>query len=129
MTEEQKKTYYVILNMNIQYEICRMCPKSGLFKGTYKECESWIKGATKATKELEEEVNNLNRTIISQKSALEKEYAINSQLQEQIEKMKNLNMKARDFLVGYLRDFHKEEVGWSDKVEDFVRYELKELAE
>ena len=128
MTEEQKKTYYVILNMNIQYEICRMCPKSGLFKGTYKECESWIKGATKATKELEEEVNNLNRTIISQKSALDKEYAINSQLQEQIEKMKNLNMKARDFLVGYLRDFHKE-VGWSDKVEDFVRYELKELAE
>ena len=56
MTEEQKETYYVILNMNIQYEICRMCPKSGLFKGTYKECEAWIKGATEATKELQEEV-------------------------------------------------------------------------
>lgn len=40
MTKEQEETYYVILNMNIQYEICRMCPKSGLFKGTYKNVVS-----------------------------------------------------------------------------------------
>lgn len=33
---------YVIMNMNCQYEICRKCPKSGLFKGTYEECEKWI---------------------------------------------------------------------------------------
>ena len=63
MTEEQKETYYVILNMNIQYEICRMCPKSGLFKGTYKECEAWIKGATEATKELQEEVKGQKEYI------------------------------------------------------------------
>lgn len=40
---EQEEPYYVILNMNCQYEICRMCPKSGLFKGTHEECENWIK--------------------------------------------------------------------------------------
>ena len=40
---EQKEPYYVIVNMNCQYEICRKCPKSGLFKGTYEECEKWIK--------------------------------------------------------------------------------------
>jgi len=38
-----KEEWYVILNMNCKYEICRMCPKSGLFKGTYEECENWIK--------------------------------------------------------------------------------------
>ena len=42
-SEEQDEPYYVILNMNCDYEICRRCPKSGLFKGTYEECENWIK--------------------------------------------------------------------------------------
>ena len=41
--ETSEEPYYVIMNMNCQYEICRKCPKSGLFKGTYKECENWIK--------------------------------------------------------------------------------------
>ncbi len=40
---EQEEPYYVIVNMNCQYVICRECPKSGLFKGTYEECENWIK--------------------------------------------------------------------------------------
>lgn len=40
---DNNEEWYVILNMNCKYEICRMCPKSGLFKGTYKECEKWIK--------------------------------------------------------------------------------------
>ena len=39
MTDE----WYVILNMNCKYEICRGCPKSGLFKGSLKECDDWIK--------------------------------------------------------------------------------------
>ena len=39
MTDE----WYVILNMNCKYEICRRCPKSGLFKGSLKECDDWIK--------------------------------------------------------------------------------------
>ena len=29
--------------MNCKYEICRRCPKSGLFKGSLKECDDWIK--------------------------------------------------------------------------------------
>ena len=81
MTEEQKETYYVILNMNIQYEICRMCPKSGLFKGTYKECEAWIKGATEATKELQEE----NKHIYERMTRIDK---VLNEKNEQIEKMK-----------------------------------------
>ena len=39
---EQEEPYYVIMNMNCQYEICRRCPKSGLFKGSYEECKKWI---------------------------------------------------------------------------------------
>ena len=39
MTDE----WYVILNMNCKYEICRGCPKSGLFKGSLKECDDWVK--------------------------------------------------------------------------------------
>ena len=34
--------WYVIFNMNMQYEICRKCPKSGLFSGTREECEKWV---------------------------------------------------------------------------------------
>ena len=29
--------------MNCKYEICRRCPKSGLFKCSLKECDDWIK--------------------------------------------------------------------------------------
>ena len=44
---------------------------------------------TEITKELQEEINNLNGIITAQKSALDKEYAINAQLQEQMDKMKS----------------------------------------
>lgn len=39
-----KEVYYVISDMNCQYEICRKCPKSGIFKGTHEECEAFIDG-------------------------------------------------------------------------------------
>lgn len=42
---ESQELYYVIENMNIEYEACRKCPKSGIFKGTKEECEAWIEGA------------------------------------------------------------------------------------
>lgn len=48
--EEWNEEWYVILNMNCKYEICRMCPKSGLFKGSYEECEKWIKQKQKEEK-------------------------------------------------------------------------------
>lgn len=44
MTMEENDVYYVILNMNCQYEICRECPKSGIFKGTHEECVAFIIG-------------------------------------------------------------------------------------
>ena len=43
MFEREAEEWYVILNMNCKYEICRRCPKSGLFKGSLKECDAWIK--------------------------------------------------------------------------------------
>ena len=43
MFEKETEEWYVILNMNCKYEICRRCPKSGLFKGSLKECDDWIK--------------------------------------------------------------------------------------
>ncbi len=43
MFEKETEEWYVILNMNCKYEICRRCPKSGLFKGSFKECDDWIK--------------------------------------------------------------------------------------
>lgn len=43
MFEKEAEEWYVILNMNCKYEICRRCPKSGLFKGSLKECDDWIK--------------------------------------------------------------------------------------
>lgn len=36
--------YYVAIDMNGKHEICRGCPKRGMFKGTYEECEKFIKG-------------------------------------------------------------------------------------
>ena len=80
--EKQNETHYVILNMNIQYEICRRCPKSGLFKGTYKECEAWIKGATEATKELQEDLEHKKIAIKTRNKRIK-------DLEKQIEKMKN----------------------------------------
>ena len=41
---EEDDDYYVILNMNCQYDICRKCPKVGIFKGTHEECEAFIYG-------------------------------------------------------------------------------------
>ena len=42
VNKEDDELWYVIFNMNMQYEICRKCPKSGLFSGTHEECEKWI---------------------------------------------------------------------------------------
>ena len=39
---DKNEPWYVILNMDFRYEICRRCPKSALFEGTYEECEKWI---------------------------------------------------------------------------------------
>lgn len=48
----------------------------------------YMQGATEATKELQEENNNLNGIVFSQGKALDTEYMINTSLKEQIEKMK-----------------------------------------
>ena len=41
---EENDVYYVIQNMNFQYEICDTRPKNRIFRGTYEECEAFIVG-------------------------------------------------------------------------------------
>ena len=55
---DKNEPWYVILNMDSRYEICRRCPKSGLFKGTYEECEKWIE-----QKKNEEMVNDVKEKL------------------------------------------------------------------
>ena len=55
---DKNEPWYVILNMDFRYEICRRCPKIGLFKGTYKECEKWIE-----RKEKEEKIERLKNKL------------------------------------------------------------------
>ena len=55
---DKNEPWYVILNMDFRYEICRRCPKSGLFKGTYEECEKWIE-----QKKNEEMVNDVKEKL------------------------------------------------------------------
>ena len=85
MTDE----WYVILNMNCKYEICRRCPKSGLFKGSLKECDDWIKQKQKdeikdkISMALKDPILQQGFEIICKKNAeLEKE---NAELKDKLE--------------------------------------------
>ena len=89
--------WYVILNMNCKYEICRRCPKSGLFKGTYEECEKWIE-----QKEKEEELDGIkNKISLALKDPiLQQGFEIIcknlAELEAQLEREKNLNQCMSD---------------------------------
>ena len=88
LEEEQRKNNGLEEQISILLS-CKNCPDN---KGGY-ICEKeyndkCIAQKIQYIKELQEEVNNLNGIITAQKSALDKEYAINAQLQEQIEEFK-----------------------------------------
>ena len=53
----------------------------------------------KATNKLQEEINNLNGIIISQGNALEKEYALNSFLREENDKLKKGGTKMKVYVI------------------------------
>lgn len=59
---KKNEDWYVIFNMDCRYEICRRCPKSGLFKGTYEECEKWI-GKKKNEDMIEKAKNDIIKKI------------------------------------------------------------------
>lgn len=65
---DKNEPWYVILNMDFRYEICRRCPKSGLFKGTYEECEKWIEQKKKCEKHVKRK--NLNLFTMFRKAIL-----------------------------------------------------------
>ena len=91
MTDE----LYVILNMNCKYEICRRCPKSGLFKGSLKECDDWIK--QKQKDEIKDRISMaLKDQVLQQVFEI-----ICKENNENVEIKKQLN-KAKEIIKDYL---------------------------
>ena len=91
MTDE----WYVILNMNCKYEICRRCPKSGLFKGSLKECDDWIK--QKQKDEIKDRISMaLKDQVLQQVFEI-----ICKENNENVEIKKQLN-KAKEIIKDYL---------------------------
>ena len=83
----KNEDWYVILNMDCRYEICRRCPKSGLFKGTYEECEKWIE-----QKKNEEMIEKAKNDIIKRIGSLIKDPI----LQMSFEIICNENIKLKE---------------------------------
>lgn len=96
----KNEDWYVILNMDCRYEICRRCPKSGLFKGTYEECEKWIE-----EKKNEEMIEKAKNNIINKISNLLVKDPI---LQTSFEIICNENEKLRETIKNELKNDQKK---------------------
>lgn len=96
----KNEDWYVIFNMNCEYEICRRCPKSGLYKGTYKECEKWIE-----QKKYEEMIEKAKNNIINKISNLLVKDPI---LQTSFEIICNENEKLRETIKNELKNEQKK---------------------
>ena len=124
--------WYVILNMNCKYEICRMCPKSGLFKGSYEECEKWIE-----QKQKEEAIDEMkNKISLALKDPiLQLGFEIickeNAELKETVTKMNNVItktfsnlIKAKELIKNIIRVTWGEgwnySLDWKVKAEQFL---------
>ena len=89
--------------MNCKYEICRRCPKSGLFKGSLKECDDWIK--QKQKDEIKDKISIALKDPILQQGfevickenvELEKQ---NAELKDKLSKQLN---KAKEIIKDYM---------------------------
>lgn len=96
----KNEDWYVIFNMNCEYEICRRCPKSGLFKGTYEECEKWIE-----QKKNEEMIEKAKNDIIKKISNLLYKDPI---LQTAFEVICNENEKLRETIKNEIETEQKK---------------------
>lgn len=96
----KNEDWYVILNMDCRYEICRRCPKSGLFKGTFEECEKWIE-----QKKNEEMIEKAKNSIIKKISDILLKDPI---LQMSFELICNENAKLREIIKNELNDVQKK---------------------
>jgi DNA polymerase I-like protein with 3'-5' exonuclease and polymerase domains len=92
----KNEDWYVILNMDCRYEICRRCPKSGLFKGTFEECEKWIE-----QKKNEEMIEKAKNSIIKKISNVLLKDPI---LQMSFELICNENAKLREIIKNEIDD-------------------------
>lgn len=95
----KNEDWYVIFNMDCRYEICRRCPKSGLFKGTYEECEKWIE-----EKKNEEMIEKAKNNIINKISNLLVKDPI---LQTSFEIICNENEKLRETIKNEIKTEQK----------------------
>lgn len=95
----KNEDWYVILNMDCRYEICRRCPKSGLFKGTYEECEKWI-----GQKKNEEMIEKAKNSIIKKISSMLKDPI----LQMSFEIICNENAKLKEIIKNEIDDVQKK---------------------
>jgi DNA polymerase I-like protein with 3'-5' exonuclease and polymerase domains len=96
----KNEDWYVILNMDCRYEICRRCPKSGLFKGTFEECEKWIE-----QKKNEEMIEKAKNSIIKKISNVLLKDPI---LQMSFELICNENAKLREIIRNEIDDVQKK---------------------
>lgn len=81
--------------MNCRYEICKRCPKSGLFKGSLKECDDWIK--QKQKDEIKDKISmGLKDPILRQGFEI-----ICKENNEDVEMKKQLT-KAKEIIKDYL---------------------------
>ena len=96
MFEKEAEEWYVILNMNCKYEICRRCPKSGLFKGSLKECDDWIK--QKQKDEIKDKISMALKDPILQQGfeVICKENNENVEIKKQLTKAKEILRKFLD---------------------------------
>ena len=114
----KNEEWYVILNMNCKYEICKKCPKSGLFKGSYEECEKWIEQKKK------EEMKEVASAIAYQRTVgvdnritdLEKENAKLERKLEQTEK----DLADYQFNYPTIKELQKENAEAKEIVKEYM---------
>ena len=90
--------WYVILNMNCKYEICRMCPKSGLFKGSYEECEKWIEQKEEKLDEMKSKISLALKDPILQ-LGFELICKENAELKERILTLEQIKKEHSDYTI------------------------------
>ena len=114
MTDE----WYVILNMNCKYEICRRCPKSGLFKGSLKECDDWIK--QKQKDEIKDKISMALKDPILQQ-AFEIICKENVELKEQLGDKVMRKQKDKADLVWKLKNANEQKALQLYKAKEILR--------
>ena len=107
-----------MLNMNCKYEICRRCPKSGLFKGSLKECDDWIK--QKQKDEIKDKISMALKDPILQQ-AFEIICKENVELKEQLGDKVMQKQKDKADLVWKLKTANEQKASQLTKAKKIIK--------